>query len=84
MKSNQKLLLFSAEWCQVCKPVKKLLQDSNLLNVVIVDIDSSVELAEKHNIRSIPTIIVTENDVEIRRHLGSCSTRQLQELLLKV
>lgn len=81
MKENQQLMLFSASWCPTCQPVKKLLENSDIQNVIFVDVDVSSNLSSKYGIRSIPTMILLEDDKEVKRHLGSCSTVQLEELL---
>lgn len=81
MKENQQLMLFSASWCPTCQPVKKLLEDSDITNLVMVDVDVSPNLSSKYSVRSIPTMILLEDDKEVKRHLGSCSTVQLDEML---
>lgn len=82
MKPNQQLFLFSASWCPTCQPVKKLLQESNLSNLVVVDMDVSPALASKYSIRSIPTMILFEDDRELKRKTGSCTKEQLDEFLI--
>lgn len=61
------ILFFTSKYCAPCETVKKLLNKVNLslfgnkLNIKHVDISGSaenIELSKKHNVLSVPTIIV--------------------------
>lgn len=61
LKENKHVLVdFSATWCGPCKFLAPVLEklEKELTNVKFlkIDIDASQTLAEKHQIRSVPTI----------------------------
>lgn len=65
--------LFMASWCAYCQPVKKLIQEKSL-DVELVDIDHSFELASAHRIKQIPALLLDDGSVmleslEIMRYL---------------
>lgn len=51
-----------ASWCKYCQPVKELIKEKNL-DVQLVDIDHSFELATKHRITQIPALLKDDNTV---------------------
>jgi len=81
--SDQQILLveFGAEWCGPCKMILPVLQKLSSqrqdVKVCKVDIDESPELASRHQIRSVPTLILYKNGVEIKRHVGLTSYEKL-------
>lgn len=78
-----KLLKFSASWCMPCKALSKTIKEAGDLGIEIeeIDIDENIELATKYNIRSVPTMIIIENDEEIRRQSGALSLPKLKEFI---
>jgi len=72
------VLYFTAEWCNPCartRPVAEELKRDGLIDFVFVDADSETELVENFGIRSIPTYILLEDGVEVKRMNGA-KTRQ--------
>jgi thioredoxin-like negative regulator of GroEL len=72
------VLYFTAEWCNPCqrtRPIAEELKRDGLVDFVFVDADSEVELLEKFGIRSIPTYILLEDGLEVKRMNGA-KTRQ--------
>ena len=67
-----KLLYFSAEWCAPCKALAPLLERvAETRTIDKINIDEQFELAQKFNIRSIPTtVLVDENEQELERTIG--------------
>lgn len=80
-----KLLKFYADWCAPCKALtpilKELLVDKNL-PMEEVDIVSNKELTTKYSIRSIPAlIIVNEEGNPVRELKGYNQTPEFKEKL---
>lgn len=69
-----KVMKFSAAWCGPCRTLKPVFEDvkSGFSNVVFedVDVDENFELAGKYGIRSVPTVIIEKDGVEVERFLG--------------
>jgi thiol-disulfide isomerase/thioredoxin len=72
------VLYFTAEWCNPCqrtRPVAEELKRDGIIDFVFVDADTEIELLEKFGIRSIPTYILLEDGIEVKRMNGA-KTRQ--------
>ena len=77
---SKKVLKFSASWCQPCKMLAKNLETANIETPIeVVDIDENQELAQKYMVRSVPTLVMVEDDTEVKRNVGVISTKQLEE-----
>ena len=76
----RKFLYFSAPWCGPCKMFSPLMEDiSATMAVEKINVDENQELASKYNVRSVPTVILLENDVEIWKTVGVTSKDTLTE-----
>ena len=69
------LLWFSAKWCGPCKyfnPVMASFIDANksTVNVRPVDVDDSSNLALKHQVRAVPSLVITVNGNAVERTSG--------------
>ena len=85
IKSEKKVLIdFYADWCGPCQKlspiVDKFAEEHSEIKVVRIDIDAQEELADRYNIRSIPTLVVIENGEEINRVIGLVSEEKIIEL----
>jgi len=80
-----KVYKFYAEWCQPCKALSKVIQDAkDKINVEIVefDIDAEMMTAINYGIRSVPTmVLVDDNEKEIKRLNGLVNEQKLLEFL---
>lgn len=68
------VLYFTAEWCNPCqrtRPVAEELKRDGLIDFVFVDADSEIELLEDFGIRSVPTYILIQDGIEIKRMNGA-------------
>jgi len=85
-QSAQPLLVdFGATWCAPCKamlPLVEELADAALgeLRVAQVDVDDAPGIAKRFGVRSVPTLVVLRNGVEVARHVGTCNREQLRSL----
>ena len=77
-----KLLVFSASWCGPCQGFKPTLLELEQDRLVYVDIDEKPEIRADYEVRSVPTVILVDEDgEEIERLVGAQSLSRLQELL---
>jgi thioredoxin 1 len=79
----KEVLKFSASWCGPCKmlamTVKEL--DDNTVPITDVDIDENLELATKYGIRGVPTLVLLENGLEVKRVSGALTLPKLKEFI---
>ena len=74
---------FTATWCGPCKAFKPIILEliSEGYNITIHDIDENQELASKYGVRSIPTMVIEENGVEVDRFIGVLPKETVKEKL---
>ena len=74
---------FSATWCGPCKVFKPVMNEiaGEGYHVEFIDIDSLSDLAEKYNIRSVPTVVIEQGGKEINRFVGALPKQQRIERL---
>ena len=46
-----------------------------------VDIDNNVDMAQKYNIRSLPTMVIVNGETEVKRHTGNMTAEQVKEFV---
>ena len=70
----RKIIRFTAEWCQPCKMLSKQLETMELnLPIDVIDIDKDPEIAIEYGIRSVPTLVLME-DNEVRSKIVGLKT----------
>ena len=72
------VLYFTADWCNPCqrtRPITDELKREGLVDFLYVDVDTELKLAEQFGIKSIPTYILIEDGLEVKRMNGA-KTRQ--------
>jgi len=75
----KKILRFTASWCNPCKMLAKNLETANLgLPIEVVDIDVHTELATDYGIRSVPTLVMLDENIEVKRIIGVKTTKELE------
>lgn len=80
-----KIIDFYADWCQPChqmEPTIKSLEKD--FNVERVDIDAQSDVAQAHGVMSIPTLIVMNDDKEVKRFTGVTSENDIRGLLTQL
>jgi thioredoxin len=86
-KNNENCILkFSADWCQPCKmltPILEKISNEKNISVYEINVDNEYKLAEKFNIKSIPTIFFISKTGNINSYIGSASETQINNLILK-
>lgn len=77
----KRVLRFTASWCQPCKVLAKNLESVNNVHnipVEVIDIDVHQEVAMDYGIRSVPTLIMKDGNIEIKRFSGVRSLKELE------
>ena len=89
IKSDKPVLVdFFAEWCGPCKmaaPVLDELADEadGKYEIIKIDVDQNQELAGKHGVMSIPTVVLFKDGEEVDRKIGFGGKAGYEELLAK-
>ena len=79
---KMKVLRFTASWCQPCKMLAKTLEDvETQIPIEVIDIDENQGLAMDYGIRGVPTLVMLDGDVEVKRVSGMLMKNQLTEWL---
>lgn len=78
-----KLLKFSASWCVPCKAQTRIFSEHPpVVEVEEIDIDSGNELISKFNIRSVPTMILVDNEGNaLYRWSGITNSEEINRLI---
>jgi len=82
------LVDFYATWCGPCKAMMPVLKDvskkvSGKAKVIKIDIDKNQKLANKLNIKSVPTLVIYKEGKIVWRQAGGMSAQQLESKLSK-
>jgi thiol-disulfide isomerase/thioredoxin len=79
-----KLYHFTAKWCKPCEKIAPIIEEFILENPNIdyikIDVDDQSYVAHENNVMSIPTLIVKDNGVEIKRHKGVATKQDIRNL----
>lgn len=71
----KQVLYFSAEWCGPCKIIKpKMMNLQSQMTITFVDADTNTDTCTKWNVRSVPTLLVIKNGIEVGRLVGMSIT----------
>jgi thiol-disulfide isomerase/thioredoxin len=84
VSANDSLLLnFTADWCGPCLLMSDILEKFALSkdSVVIgkINIDTNSGLTKKYNIRGVPQFLLIKNGIEIKRHVGPMTGKELEK-----
>ncbi len=79
---KMKVLRFTASWCQPCKMLAKTLEDVDTqIPIEVIDIDENQQIAMDYGIRGVPTLVMIDGDIEVKRVSGMLMKNQLTEWL---
>jgi|14_taG_2_1085336.scaffolds.fasta_scaffold31778_2 thioredoxin 1 len=66
-----KYLYFSAPWCGPCRTLGPIMNEvATQVPVTKIDVDSDYELAQKYNVRNVPTVVLMNGESEVKRFVG--------------
>ena len=78
----RRLYYYSAPWCIPCQSFGPVMdQVGAVVPVVKVNVDYEADLAQRANVRSVPTVILVENDQEVRRFTGARSYQDVMQFI---
>ncbi len=87
LKSTEPVLVdFSAEWCGPCKQLKPILEQvknkvGTNAKIIKIDVDKNRSLAEKFQIRSVPTLILFKDGKSVWRQSGVIPAHTLEGII---
>ena len=80
----KKIFRFTASWCQPCKALAKNLETANLdIPIEVVDIDVHPEVAIDYGVRGVPTLVMLDENIEVKRMVGLQPLKNLEDWLNK-
>ena len=88
IKSDIPVLLdFWAGWCMPCRMVAPIIEElaekyKESVTVAKVDVDKENALAARYNVMSIPTVLVFNDGIEVKRFVG-VQTKEKYEKAIK-
>ena len=75
---------FFATWCGPCKRLSPFLENLQTEYPTVgfykIDVDESEDLAEKHKVSAMPTVLLVRNGQELRRMIGF-NPQEIQTIL---
>ena len=76
----KRILRFTASWCGPCKGLAMNLEGADLnMPIEVVDIDIQSDIAQEYGIRSVPTLVMLDENTEVKRLVGPKTINQLKE-----
>ena len=87
LKSPEPVLVdFSAEWCGPCKQLKPILEQlkakiGNSAKIIKIDVYNNRSLADKFQIRSVPTLILFKDGKSVWRQSGVIQASTLEGII---
>lgn len=78
----KKVIRFTASWCGPCKMLAKTLEQIETNTPIeVIDIDVHPELATEFGIRSVPTLVMMEDNVATKRIVGNKTIQEIEAFI---
>ena len=79
----KRVLRFTAEWCRPCKSMAAILEEvKGDIVIEVIDIDKYSDIAVEFGIRSVPTLVIMDGNIEVKRMTGLKTKNDLENWLL--
>ena len=77
----KQVLYFSAGYCQPCRAFKPIMESlQSEMPITFIDVEASPQTATTWNVRSVPTVLVIKNGMEIGRAVGAKTKEEIRSL----
>lgn len=78
----KRVIRFTASWCGPCKMLAETLKIIETdIPIEVYDIDEHSDIAVEFGIRSVPTLVMMEANVEVKRKVGLMPKKELEQWL---
>jgi thioredoxin 1 len=78
----KKVVRFTASWCGPCKMLAKTLEEVETnVPVEVIDIDAQPDIAAEFGIRSVPTLVMMEDNAVTKRLVGNKTKQELEAFI---
>lgn len=82
----KQIFKFQSDWCQPCKVLAKIIETDIKPNVqdvefITIDVEDGSGRSESFGIKSIPTMILLKDDIEVDRMVGVNSKEKILEFI---
>jgi len=78
----KKVVRFTATWCGPCKMLAKTLEEiKTIVPVEVIDIDAQPDIAAEFGIRSVPTLVMMEDNNVTKRLVGNKTKQELEAFI---
>lgn len=80
------LVDFYADWCGPCKTLAPIIKNvkaelGDAVKIVKIDVDKNQPLAEKYQVRGVPTLVLFKNGTQLWRQSGVLQKAELVEII---
>ena len=86
--ANPVLVDFFATWCGPCQmlsPVLKQVKENlgERITIIKIDVDKNQELAQKHQVRGVPTMMLFQEGKQLWRQSGVLTKEEITKIILE-
>ena len=88
IKEGVVLVDFYADWCGPCKMVGPILDElseemDGKAKIIKVNVDKSMDIAQKYLITNIPALLILKDGVEVERKIGFAPKADIKDAIEK-
>ena len=83
-----KITKYGSSWCKPCETLQKVMDEilpayNTNVEYESIDVEEEYELADKMNIKGVPTVIFEKDGEVVLRFMGTKSSNEIKELIDK-